>query len=303
MSHRCPAEIFNRIFHQPVPLLSSIQMASLQSSKPDRLAILQEIQEKKAVANAMKKDLLTLKQQLQDLKLAYTASVSQLSAQLQSLNPASRQSKSQAPQTATEEKKHWNDWQQKFPPPPPEKRVQWTQPSQKDVKVVTKQLGRHPEGVWEVATRCPSGHPQTLRVYPLKEDRRSKKRLPHPTYYWLTCPAIISQIGVIENDKGCARAKEWVLADEEREKEYKRNHMQYAAERFHSLKLEDVKFVDTLSEGMRNRIKYSGIGGSAEWTNFKCLHQIYAHHLNSNVNTQIHINIYFYTYIYIYTFI
>eukprot|EP00954_Amorphochlora_amoebiformis_P025111 1370920-Amorphochlora_amoeboformis.AAC.1 len=176
MSHRCPAEIFNRIFHQPVPLLSSIQMASLQSSKPDRLAILQEIQEKKAVANAMKKDLLTLKQQLQDLKLAYTASVSQvtlsalsyrivdseienkgtegsdiacitknsrahakeggkpffrnslkpspapalkyastkarvlilifpipqLSAQLQSLNPASRQSKSQAPQTATE---------------------------------------------------------------------------------------------------------------------------------------------------------------------------------------------------------
>mmetsp|Transcript_6636 Transcript_6636/g.16199 ORF Transcript_6636/g.16199 Transcript_6636/m.16199 type:complete len:225 (-) Transcript_6636:225-899(-) len=178
----------------------------------------------------------------------------------------------------------WNDWVPKFGNDKSRGLAEWKTPSEKDVQTVTRQLGRIPQGIWEVATRCPSGHPQTIRVYPLKMDRKSKRRLPHPTHFWLSCRAIVSQIGVLERAGGCIRAKKWLLADEKRQAEYKKNHMEYAATRWNSLKTEDAPYVANLPSSLTTRLKFSGIGGAINWDNCKCLHQIYAHHLVSGNN-------------------
>mmetsp|Transcript_14553 Transcript_14553/g.23128 ORF Transcript_14553/g.23128 Transcript_14553/m.23128 type:complete len:317 (+) Transcript_14553:43-993(+) len=289
---------------------SNVRNPSTSPAQNESLKI--EIVEKQEELRKLKKDLGDLKKQLKELTMGYQADItkvlSQLTAQVSSTHPTPPSGIHQASMRAcaaedtaeaSPQKRHtkaslihknpqeWNCWSND-----PElrnlcSREEWKLPSKEDLETVTKQLGRPPKGIWEVSSRCPSGHPQTLRVHPLKKITTARgggrgdkpKIIPHPTHYWLTCPKIVAQIGDIERKDGCVRAKNWLLQDEERTRDYKRNHLEYAADRWHSMSKKEAEETENMPPAILRRIKWSGIGGSAWWDNCKCLHQIYAHHL------------------------
>jgi hypothetical protein len=63
-----------------------------------------------------------------------------------------------------------------------------------DAVAVRRQLGRPPRGNWRVARRCACGLAQVIETFPRLEDGT-----PFPTLWWLTCPALSSEVGRLES--------------------------------------------------------------------------------------------------------
>lgn len=198
------------------------------------------------------------------------------------VNNASQKASSRAIATTKNSslRPHWNDWTESTRSSEARWGASadtWPTPDAKDADAVTQMLGRRPQGMWRVASRCPNGHPHTLRVYPLL--RRRGKVSPAPTHYWLVCPAANKAIGTLEVNGGCAAAKEWVESDPHRARAYRRNHMEYAAARWAALTAADVAMLHARpGSTLALRAKFSGIGGAERWDCCKCLHQMWAHH-------------------------
>lgn len=66
-------------------------------------------------------------------------------------------------------------------------------PEPSDLQAVTDQIGRAPRGQWTVARRCDCGLPMVIQTNPRLDDGT-----PFPTFYWLTCKKLSSQIGTLE---------------------------------------------------------------------------------------------------------
>jgi len=143
--------------------------------------------------------------------------------------------------------------------------------SPRDVDVLREQLGREPRGVRAVETRCPIGHPQVIRVYPLVEGA------PFPTLFWLTCPALVAQISQLEHGGTIAELEAALARDDALRQEYKANHRTYVADRWHELSERDRRWVEL--QGLSDVFLERGIGGIRHWSTVKCLHLHYAHHL------------------------
>ncbi|GAA1841675.1 DUF501 domain-containing protein [Pseudonocardia ailaonensis] len=95
-----------------------------------------------------------------------------------------------------------------------------------DIEAVTAQLGRAPRGMREVASRCPSGHPNVVQTSPRLPDGT-----PFPTLYYLTCPRLASRIGTLEASGLMREMTERLEQDEELAARYLRAHESYLAER------------------------------------------------------------------------
>ena len=147
--------------------------------------------------------------------------------------------------------------------------------SASDLEVLRKQLGRQPRGVLNVETRCPAGHPQVVKVYPLLKLASGAE--PFPTLFWLTCPGIIEQVSRLEHDGWISKLERFLQEDSVLRISYELNQRQYVAERWETLTAEDRHWMEAQgwSEGFASR----GIGGLADWSRIKCLHLHYAHHL------------------------
>ena len=65
--------------------------------------------------------------------------------------------------------------------------------SDRDARVVARQLGRAPRGQWTVARRCHLGVPMTIESHPVMDDGT-----PFPTLFWLTCPLLIKRAAKLE---------------------------------------------------------------------------------------------------------
>eukprot|EP00123_Amoebidium_parasiticum_P022305 comp84833_c0_seq1/m.48445 comp84833_c0_seq1/g.48445 ORF comp84833_c0_seq1/g.48445 comp84833_c0_seq1/m.48445 type:complete len:207 (-) comp84833_c0_seq1:95-715(-) len=150
-------------------------------------------------------------------------------------------------------------------------------PTPEDVEAVRQQLGRAPKGEWEVASRCPSGHPQVVRVYPIVDGK------PFPNLYWLCCPNINAQISRLEITGIMKEVLEALQSDPSMREGLHKNHEDYAKERQNLLRPEHQSFLDD-NEPMSVRIKHGGIGGSQSKDGVRCLHVMYAHHLVSGDN-------------------
>ena len=143
-----------------------------------------------------------------------------------------------------------------------------------DLKALHAQLGRPPRGVVSIETRCPVGHPQVIRVYPLL--RKAGKVEPFPTLFWLACPGLIRQISALEH-RGLISTLEQTLQDDANFRTaYHCNHRAYLNERWETLSEEDRHWVE--SQGWEAYFK-KGIGGIANWAHIKCLHLQFAHYL------------------------
>jgi hypothetical protein len=126
-----------------------------------------------------------------------------------------------------------------------------------------------------VEARCPAGHPQVVRVYPLRRDPDSRV-VPVPTLFWLTCPAFSAQVARLES-RGLIKELERTLAEDSALRSaYRLDHLWYIETRWSTLSLEDRDAI--VQAGHLSTFRHRGIGGVRDWSTVKCLHAHIAHH-------------------------
>ncbi|OBB82366.1 DUF501 domain-containing protein [Mycolicibacterium peregrinum] len=125
-----------------------------------------------------------------------------------------------------------------------------------DIEAVTRQLGREPRGVLEVAYRCPNGEPGVVKTAPKLPDGT-----PFPTLYYLTHPALTAAASRLESSGLMREMTERLQEDEALAAAYRRAHESYLAER------DEIGSLGTTFTG----------GGMPD--RVKCLHVVMAHSL------------------------
>ena len=137
--------------------------------------------------------------------------------------------------------------------------------SDEDLQALREQLGRPARGVIEVASRCPSGHPNVVKTEPRLPDGT-----PFPTTFYLTCPRLASEIGTLEASGLMAEMSQRLTEDDELAERYRRAHESYLAER----------------EAIAHVPEIEGISAGGMPTRVKCLHVLVGHSLakGSGVN-------------------
>jgi hypothetical protein len=130
--------------------------------------------------------------------------------------------------------------------------------AQADLDAVAAQLGRPPRGILEIASRCPSGHPNVVKTEPRLDDGT-----PFPTLFYLTCDRLAAEIGTLEasglmREMSARIAEDPVLAEA-----YAKAHESYLAER----------------EAIGHVPEIAGISAGGMPTRVKCLHVLIGHSL------------------------
>jgi hypothetical protein len=133
-----------------------------------------------------------------------------------------------------------------------------------DLAAVAEQLGRPARGVLEIASRCPSGHPNVVRTEPRLPDGT-----PFPTLYYVTCPRLAGAIGTLEASGLMAEMSERLTEDEALAAAYARAHEEYLAER----------------EAIAHVPEIEGISAGGMPTRVKCLHVLVGHALAKGPGT------------------
>ncbi len=129
-------------------------------------------------------------------------------------------------------------------------------PTERDVEVLTRLLGRVPRAGFEVVVRNGQGDPVVIRNAPLLDDGT-----PMPTRYWLVDPDLSLRVARLESSGG-VRAAEAAVDPEA----LGSAHARYARERDAALAPDHV--------GPRPS---GGVGGTGRGV--KCLHAHLAYHL------------------------
>lgn len=128
-----------------------------------------------------------------------------------------------------------------------------------DRELVKLQIGRRPRAFRRVAARCPFGMPAVTEQEPYDETGA-----PFPTSYYLTCRHVIAAVSRLEADGGVERWSEAVAADPGLRAELARATTEQRQIR-HSLA--------GSSRGADHGASLdTGIGGSRNPTQLKCLH-------------------------------
>ncbi|MEZ0363974.1 DUF501 domain-containing protein [Mycobacterium sp. pUA109] len=95
-----------------------------------------------------------------------------------------------------------------------------------DVEAVTRQLGRPPRGILDIAYRCPNGEPAVVKTAPKLPDGT-----PFPTLYYLTHPVLTAAASRLESSGLMAEMTERLGRDADLAAAYRRAHESYLAER------------------------------------------------------------------------
>lgn len=130
--------------------------------------------------------------------------------------------------------------------------------AQADLDAVADQLGRTPRGIIEVASRCPSGHPNVVKTEPRLDDGT-----PFPTMFYLTCPRLAAEIGTLEASGLMREMSDRILQDPDLARAYSEAHVSYLAER----------------EAIGHVPEIDGISAGGMPTRVKCLHVLVGHSL------------------------
>lgn len=134
-------------------------------------------------------------------------------------------------------------------------------PTQADLEVIERQLGRTPRDVHAISYRCPCGNPAVVETPP-----RLSNGEPFPTFYYATCPRLTAAISTLETTGLMGEMNERLATDPVIAGEYAAAHDDYIASR--SALGIDVPEVENISAGgMPDRVK--------------CLHSLVAHSLSA----------------------
>lgn len=132
----------------------------------------------------------------------------------------------------------------------------------REVEVVSAQLGRPARGRPAIVHRCVYGLPTVVRVQPTLEDGT-----PFPTVFWLTCPVLRSRVGRLEADHAMVGLNERLARDEAFAAAYAAGSERYVA------------FRDELGGPLPGDPSAGGMP-----KHVKCLHVHAAHHLATGDN-------------------
>ena len=132
----------------------------------------------------------------------------------------------------------------------------------REVAVLSAQLGRPARGRPAVVHRCVFGLPTVARVQPRLDDGT-----PFPTVFWLTCPVLRSRVGRLEADHAMVGLNQRLEEEPELAASYTASSERYIAFRD---QLGDPLPGDPSAGGMPKHIK--------------CLHVHAAHHLATGDN-------------------
>jgi len=130
-------------------------------------------------------------------------------------------------------------------------------PSERDIAIVTEQLGRPARNVVGIAARCVCGNPTVVSTQPRLDDGT-----PFPTLYYLCHPAATSAISELEANGVMAELTP-LLDDPAVASAYAAAHAAYLADR------ESIAAVDEIA----------GISAGGMPTRIKCLHALAGHAL------------------------
>jgi len=130
-------------------------------------------------------------------------------------------------------------------------------PTEAEVAVVSRQLGRPARGVIGIAARCVCGNPTVVATAPRLPDGT-----PFPTLYYLTHPGATAAMSTLEAT-GVMPELAATLAEEEVGEAYRRAHEQYLADR----------------ESIAHVPEIAGVSAGGMPERVKCLHALAGHAL------------------------
>ncbi|WP_448810668.1 DUF501 domain-containing protein [Agromyces bauzanensis] len=132
--------------------------------------------------------------------------------------------------------------------------------SERDILIVSAQLGRPARDVVGIAARCACGAPTVVSTAPRLSDGT-----PFPTFYYLTHPVATAAMSFLEAAQLMVECNELLAADPQVAAAYERAHRDYLADR------ESIAVVPEIA----------GISAGGMPTRVKCLHALAAHALAS----------------------
>ncbi len=130
--------------------------------------------------------------------------------------------------------------------------------SDRDIAVVSAQLGRPARDVVGIPARCVCGNPTVVATSPRLADGT-----PFPTFYYLTHPAATAAMSQLEATQVMAEFNERLATDETVATAYAKAHIEFIADR---------ETVGTVPE-------LDGVSAGGMPTRVKCLHALAGHSL------------------------
>lgn len=131
--------------------------------------------------------------------------------------------------------------------------------SERDIAVISAQLGRPARGVLGVAARCVCGNPVVVATAP----RLPGSGAPFPTLYYLSHPAATAAMSRLEAEHVMVELQQLLADDDEIAAAYQRAHEAYLRDR------ESIEIVDEIR----------GFSAGGMPARVKCLHALAAHAL------------------------
>jgi hypothetical protein len=131
-------------------------------------------------------------------------------------------------------------------------------PSERDVRIVSEQLGRPARDVVGISARCVCGNPTVVSTAPRLTDGT-----PFPTLYYLCHPAATAAISHLEAEHVMAELQDNLAEDEAMRDAYAAAHASYLADR------ESILVVPELA----------GVSAGGMPVRVKCLHALAGHAL------------------------
>lgn len=125
---------------------------------------------------------------------------------------------------------------------------QFEKPTEADLKVIEKQLGRTPRNVLAIAHRCECGAPDVITTSPRLSDGT-----PFPTYFYATCPKLTGALSTLESAGLMNQFNQELSTDAELREHLKAAHQSYLTARENEFKNSELQ--DISAGGMPDRIK------------------------------------------------
>lgn len=131
-------------------------------------------------------------------------------------------------------------------------------PTERDIAVVSAQLGRPARDVVGISARCVCGDPTVVSTSPRLADGT-----PFPTFYYLTHPAATAAISQLEATQVMVEYNDLLAGSDELRDAYSAAHRAFLADR----------------ESIGSVPEIAGISSGGMPTRVKCLHALAAHAL------------------------
>jgi hypothetical protein len=140
-------------------------------------------------------------------------------------------------------------------------------PTEQDLDIISRQLGKEPQGIVFVASRCLHRHPAVILTVPYESGGR-----PTPPLLWLSCPHLSREVGGLESDGTMKRFRQAMDAGRDSASRFMEEE-----ERFSRVQ-SDIAAIcgGALEERMKRRGAAGGQMGAV-----KCLHAHLAYRLAS----------------------